>query len=37
MSVAAFAGLLWWKWGIVPVVLGAAMVGLIYQLAIAGW
>jgi chromate transporter len=32
VSVAAFVGLTKWKWGVIPVVLGAGIVGLTYKL-----
>ena len=31
VSVVAFIGLIKWKWGVVPLVLGAGLVGLIYK------
>ncbi len=34
VSVVVFAGMILWRWDIVPVVLGAGMVGLIYHLLI---
>jgi len=33
ISVVAFAGMLKWKWNIIPVVLGAGALGLLYRLA----
>jgi chromate transporter len=33
VTLVAFLGLLRWRWGIIPVVLGAGALGLIYQLA----
>jgi len=34
VSLVAFIGLLRWRWDIIPVVLGAGALGLIYQLAL---
>jgi chromate transporter len=34
VALVAFAGMLRWHWDIIPVVLGAGVLGLIYQLAI---
>ena len=31
-----FAGILRWKWNIIPVILGSGLAGLIYKLAFAG-
>jgi hypothetical protein len=33
VSLVAFIGMLRWRWDIIPVVLGAGVLGLIYQLA----
>ena len=35
ISLVAFVGMLRWRWDIIPVVLGAGALGLIYQLALA--
>ncbi len=35
VSLVAFLGMLRWRWDIIPVVLGAGALGLIYQLALA--
>jgi chromate transporter len=35
VSLVAFIGMLRWRWDIIPVVLGAGALGLIYQLALA--
>jgi chromate transporter len=32
VSIVAFAGMLRWKWGIIPVVFGAGLLGMIYKL-----
>lgn len=32
VSLAAFGGILKWKWNVVPVILGGAVLGLIYTL-----
>jgi chromate transporter len=34
VSVIAFIGMLKWKWGVIPIVLGAGILGLIYRLLI---
>ena len=34
VSLMAFVGMLRWRWDIIPVVLGAGVAGLIYQLAL---
>jgi chromate transporter len=36
VTVIAFVGILRWKWGIVPVVLGAALAGLIFRVVLSG-
>jgi chromate transporter len=35
MCVIAFAGILRWKWNIIPVVLGSGLAGLVFKIAIA--
>ena len=35
ISLVAFVGILRWRWDIIPVVLGAGVLGLVYQLALA--
>jgi chromate transporter len=32
VSVIAFAGVIRWKWGVIPVVLGASLAGLIFKI-----
>lgn len=34
VSVVAFVGMLRWKWDIIPVVIGAALLGLVYRMAL---
>lgn len=34
VSLVAFSGMLKWKWGVVPVVLGGAVLGLIYKMVV---
>ena len=35
ISAAAFVGMLRWRWGVIPVVLGSGLLGLIYQFTLA--
>jgi chromate transporter len=35
IALVAFIGLMRWRWDIIPVVLGAGMLGLLYQLTLA--
>ncbi len=34
LALVAFVGMLRWRWNIIPAVLGAGTLGLLYQLAI---
>jgi chromate transporter len=36
VCAVAFAGMLRWKWDIIPVVLGSGLLGLVYKLVLAG-
>ena len=33
VSLAAFVAMVKWKWGVIPVVFGAGVLGMIYRLA----
>ena len=34
VSLAAFVGMMKWKWSVIPVVFGAGVLGMIYKLAL---
>jgi len=34
VGIGAFAGMMKWRWGIVPVVIGAGLLGLVYRMAL---
>ena len=36
VSAVAFAGMLQWRWNIIPVILGSGLAGLIYKFVVAG-
>jgi len=35
-STVAFAGMIRWKWGVIPVILGAGILGVIYRMFVGG-
>jgi hypothetical protein len=34
VAIVALVGMLRWKWGVIPVVIGAGLAGLLYRLVI---